>query len=183
MTRSKDAFLKPGKGTGTQGAGPSLLTTQNSGRSTLIPPMTWARSLLTSLSRATRSAANHIFRSRRAVARAHTRAERVLRLRACFRVEISVPTTDNAKRPFEPLRYEAFQALLTALVGGHRWHGPAHGEWHDDIIMTDDTRQYIATFAEADLERNLQIIHEFVGRVFKQRAVCIEITRTLATDF
>ncbi len=186
MTRSKDALLKPGKGSSPRAerAGSSLLTTRNSGRSTLIPVMTWpARRLLTSLWRAIRSAAHRIFRARRAVARAHTRAGRVLRLRPCFRVEISVPTTNNAKRPFEALRFEAFQALLTALVGGHRWHGPAHGEWRDDIIMTDDTRQYVATFAEADLERNLQIIHEFVRRVFEQRAVCIEISQTLATDF
>jgi hypothetical protein len=106
-------------------------------------------------------------------------------LRECFRADIVVPMTSNAKVAHDPVRFECLDALVTAIAGGHRRHDGVHGDWRawNGEFMPEDSRQYTTTLPPEHLEHDVRIIEEFIRRVFEQQAVCIEITPILATQF
>jgi len=168
----------------TKSADRILLDRENERNHKAIPSLARA---LQPLARAFwRTAVSALVKSSRVARRAElARARHATVLRECIRADIYLPVCDNAKVPFSPALLNAFRVLLTALAGGHRSGGELDGEWRapNREIDGEPVRVFTATFAAEEATHNVAVIEEFVLRVFDQKAVCIELTPILATQF
>jgi len=106
-------------------------------------------------------------------------------MRKTVHIDLLVPLSDNAKRPFPDSAFAAFEDFLLDVAGGFTRRGDVEGAWRSPSgeTLRDASRLYSLTLGADDAAETVGQIASHIRRAFRQMAAFVEAVPTEASGF